>query len=98
MVYVFCKSARKKDGQLFCAAPAGPLRQQVAGAFPDGKRLRRGAVMPWVLLSATVIFGVVALGLDGGRLMDERRHAQATADAAALAAANDLYQNWWTNH
>jgi hypothetical protein len=63
-----------------------------------GKKLRRGGVTFWVLLSATVIFGVVALGLDGGRLMDERRHAQATADAAALAAANDLYQNWWTNH
>jgi hypothetical protein len=59
---------------------------------------QRGAVTPWLVLSLTVIFGVVALGMDGGRLMDERRHGQATADAAALAAANDLYQNWWTNH
>jgi hypothetical protein len=62
------------------------------------RRQRRGSIVPWLLLSLTAIIGMVALGLDGGRLMDERRHAQTTADAAALAAAADLYQNWWTNH
>ena len=31
-------------------------------------------------------------------MQEERRRGQATADAAALAAAADLYQNWWTNH
>lgn len=60
------------------------------------ERLRRtGAVMPFVLLSLAVIVGILALGMDGGRLMDERRRAQATADAAALAAAADLYENYW---
>jgi hypothetical protein len=50
------------------------------------------------VLSLTVIVGIVALGIDGGRSMEERRYAQAVADAAALAAAGDLYTNWWTNH
>jgi hypothetical protein len=61
-------------------------------------RPRRGIALAKVLLCLTVIFGVLALNLDGGRLMDERRHAQAAADAAALAAGADLYTNWWTNH
>ncbi|WP_020474684.1 pilus assembly protein TadG-related protein [Zavarzinella formosa] len=59
---------------------------------------RRGAIAVWLLLSLTVIVGVVAINLDGGRLMDERRRAQAAADAAALAAAKDLYSNTKTNH
>jgi hypothetical protein len=58
-------------------------------------RTRRGAVLVWLLLGMTVIIGIVALGLDGGRMMDERRHAQGAADAAALAAAADLYKNYW---
>jgi hypothetical protein len=37
--------------------------------------------------------GIVAIALDGGILLSERRHAQAVADAAALAAACDLNQN-----
>jgi uncharacterized membrane protein len=39
-----------------------------------------------------VIMGIMAIGMDGGRLLEKRRHAQATADAAALAAANSLFQ------
>jgi hypothetical protein len=58
---------------------------------------RRGSVLPWVVVSLGVIVAVVALGLDGGRMMDERRHAQATADAAALAAAADLFKNYSQN-
>lgn len=61
-------------------------------------RWRRGTVTVWVLLGLTAIVGVLALGMDGGRLQEERRHGQATADAAALAAAADLYKNWWANH
>src|SRR5947208_11412060 len=45
-----------------------------------------------VVLSITVLLGVAAVGLDGGILISERRHAQATADAAALAAAADLFK------
>src|SRR5262245_44061548 len=58
---------------------------------------RRGTVTVLVAVCLVALLGVVALALDGGALMTERRHAQATADAAALAAACDLYDNYWTN-
>ena len=51
----------------------------------------------WVVLSLSVIVGIVAINLDGGRLLEERRRTQAAADAAALAAGADLYENYWTN-
>src|SRR5262249_45694851 len=37
------------------------------------------------------------VALDGGLMLTERRHAQATADAAALAAAADLFKNYLVN-
>jgi hypothetical protein len=52
---------------------------------------RRGAIAPFVALCLTVLIGILAITLDGGLLLSERRHAQAVADAAALAAAADLY-------
>jgi hypothetical protein len=58
------------------------------------RRSRRAAVTVWLVLAMGVIVAIVALGMDGGRMMDERRHAQAAADAAALAAAADLYANY----
>ncbi|HXG12066.1 MAG TPA: pilus assembly protein TadG-related protein [Gemmataceae bacterium] len=58
---------------------------------------RRGAVAIWVAVCLTVLLGIVAIALDGGSLLSERRHAQAVADAAALAAACDLYDNYWLN-
>jgi len=58
---------------------------------------RHGSALVWLLLGMTAIIGIVALGLDGGRMMDERRHAQVAADAAALDAAADLYRNYWVN-
>ena len=57
---------------------------------------RRGTVTVWVVLSLGALVAVMALTMDGGRMMDERRHAQAAADAAALAAAADLYNNYQT--
>jgi hypothetical protein len=45
----------------------------------------------------TMLMGLLALLADGGILLAERRHAQATADATALAAADDLFANWNTN-
>lgn len=57
---------------------------------------RDGAVVIWVVLFLTIIVGIVAINLDGGRVMEERRRAQSTADAAALAAGADLYANYWT--
>jgi hypothetical protein len=64
--------------------------------FSTSDSVRRGAVLPFVLLSLAVIVGMLALGMDGGRMMEERRRGQAVADVTALAAAADLYENWWT--
>src|SRR6185437_12389178 len=58
---------------------------------------RRGTVTPLTILNLSLLVGVVALAVDGGTLMEARRHAQAAADAAALAAATDLYSNYLTN-
>jgi Flp pilus assembly protein TadG len=58
------------------------------------RRTRRGMVTAQVAMSMGVLMAVLALLFDGGMLLVERRHAQATADAAALAAATDLYVNW----
>jgi hypothetical protein len=52
---------------------------------------RRGSVSGFVALCLTLLVAIVAIALDGGMLLSERRHAQAVADAAALAAASDLY-------
>jgi hypothetical protein len=65
----------------------------VMRVFVRSQSTRNGAVTPWVVLSLMVIVGIVAIGMDGGRMMEERRHAQATADAAALAGAVQLYNN-----
>ncbi len=53
---------------------------------------RRGSVAVLVAVCLTVLLAVVALSLDGGMLLTERRHAQAVADAAARSAAADIYQ------
>jgi hypothetical protein len=58
---------------------------------------RRGAVAVWLVVSLAVILGIAAIGMDGGRMMDERQYAQAAADAAALAGGADLYGNYWKN-
>jgi hypothetical protein len=50
-----------------------------------------------VAVSLTALMGMLALLVDCSLLFAERRHAQATADAAALAAASDLYAKWNTN-
>ena len=59
---------------------------------------RPGAVLVWVVLSLSVIVGVVAIVLDGGRQFTERRRDQAAANAAALAGGANLYANYWTNN
>ncbi|MEW4570932.1 pilus assembly protein TadG-related protein [Tautonia sp. JC769] len=48
---------------------------------------RRGTVAVLVAFSMIVLLGILALVLDGGLLLIERRHAQAAADSAALAAS-----------
>jgi hypothetical protein len=51
-----------------------------------------------VALCLTALLGAVAIAVDGGVLMEERRHAQAAADAAALAAAADLFKHYRTGN
>lgn len=58
---------------------------------------RRGTVTVWVVVCLSVIIGVVAIGMDGGRMMDERRGVQSATDAAALAAGGDMYENYLVN-
>ena len=58
---------------------------------------RRGNVLVLVAVCLPVMLAIAALALDGGLLLTERRHAQAVADAAARAAACDLYQNFYAN-
>lgn len=65
--------------------------------MPGKRSTRRGSVVVWLVVCLGVIVGVVALGMDGGRMMEERRRAQAAADAAALAGARDMYGNYGQN-
>ena len=53
-------------------------------------RRKRGQSLVIIALSATALFGIIALGLDAGRLYFERRDVQNAADAAALAGAQEL--------
>jgi hypothetical protein len=51
-----------------------------------------------VLLCLAVLVGVAAIALDGGMALAERRRAQDVADAAAMAAAADLFAHYQTNN
>jgi Flp pilus assembly protein TadG len=62
-----------------------------------GARRRPAKVIVLVALCLVPLVGVLAVVLEGGLLLDHRRHVQAAADAAALAAASDLFANWATN-
>ena len=59
---------------------------------------RRGAVVVLVAVLLIVIISVVAIAWDAGLLLDNRRSVQAAADAAALAAADELFENYGTNN
>jgi hypothetical protein len=62
-----------------------------------GSSRRKGNVVVVVAVSLVAILSFTALALDGGQLMDKRRQAQSVSDSAALAAAGNLYVNWWAN-
>lgn len=49
-------------------------------------RRESGAILPLVALVIFVLFGFAAFGVDAGAAFAQRRQAQSTADAAALAA------------
>jgi Flp pilus assembly protein TadG len=61
------------------------------------RRRRRGQSLVIIALSATALFGIIALGLDAGRLYFERRNVQNAADAGALAGAQDLIPSGYTS-
>jgi Flp pilus assembly protein TadG len=65
--------------------------------FGSQKRSRRGNVVVLVAICMVPILGVVAIAVDGGLLLSDRRGAQRAADCAALAAAVDLFANSNTN-
>lgn len=62
------------------------------------RRARRGAMLLMVAISLVLLLGVAALSVDGGRMFQERRNAQAAADAAAEAAGLELYSKYPQNH
>jgi Flp pilus assembly protein TadG len=50
-----------------------------------------------VAVCLVVIVSFVAIVVDGGLLFDQHQRVQATADAAALAAADDMFKMWPQN-
>ena len=60
------------------------------------KQSRQGTVSVIVAICLTALIGIAAFALDGGLIQHNRRTTQAAADAAALAAANDLSVNFPT--
>jgi Flp pilus assembly protein TadG len=54
------------------------------------RQRKRGQTLVIIALSATVLFGIIALGLDAGRLYFFRRDVQNAADSGALAGAQEL--------
>ena len=61
------------------------LRQFIRRQREDGQ------VLVLFALASLVLVGAMALAIDVGYLLSERREAQAAADAAAIAAAADVY-------
>ena len=55
-----------------------------------GRRQRSGTVVIWCAVLLPVLIGMAGLVIDGGLMMTAFREAQNAADAAAMAAANDL--------
>src|SRR6266542_1276948 len=58
---------------------------------------RRGISLVLIVVSLVGLLGMLAISLEGGLLLTERRNAQATADAAAMAAASDMYYMHFVN-
>src|SRR5262249_52031898 len=54
---------------------------------------RRGVVAPLVAISLVALLGISALVLDVGFMRDRKRTLRGAAEAAALAAATDLFVN-----
>jgi Flp pilus assembly protein TadG len=61
------------------------------------KPSRRGSIVVLVAVCLTALLACAAIALDGGGLFEQRRRAQATADAAAMAASENLFRNYPAN-
>lgn len=85
------------DCSRFVVPPDPEMNSMCSWSLSRRRQSRRGGVTPLAILSIALLVGVVALTVDGGTLMEARRHVQATADAAALAGAGDLYANYNSN-
>ncbi len=59
-----------------------------------GGRQRPGSIAALAAVLLIVLVGITAIALDGGLLQDNKRRVQAASDAAALAAASTLFQNY----
>lgn len=57
------------------------------------RQTQRGQAIVLVALILVVLFGFLGLAIDGGRAYVDRRHMQASVDAAALAAAYNYMNN-----
>jgi hypothetical protein len=55
---------------------------------------RKGAIVVYAAICMTALVGLSALTIDIGYQHDRLRHQQGAADAAALAAAGNLFKNW----
>jgi hypothetical protein len=64
---------------------------------PSDER-RAGTVLVMFTVCLTAIMGLMALVIDGGLIRAEQIRVQAVADAAALAGARQLYQQYSTDH
>ena len=54
------------------------------------RRVERGQVLVIFAISSVAIFGIVALAIDGGRILMQQRTLQNALDGAALTGALDL--------
>src|SRR5437868_14261892 len=60
---------------------------------PQRARKQAGQAIVLIALMLTVLIGMAAIGIDGGRAYALRRDLQAAVDSAALAAADTLQQS-----
>jgi len=68
-----------------------PNARITASPVPGQRSAMRGQVLIIFALASFVLIGFVALSIDTGFLMAERRQVQNAADVAALAAAKSLF-------
>src|SRR5437867_1214114 len=71
-------------------APIGNMVDRVRAAFGCRRSATPGQALVWFAITATVLFGCVALVTDTGQIWMSRRRLQNAADAATLAGVQQL--------